>query len=446
LSAGSLSAGSLSAGSPSVGSPSTAQLLRPAIKQNTVEFVLEALARTTVRTRADALAVADALSTLPPLLARENRQTGIEVLTTLLQLPVDLRSPPVFLIYAQRVVPQLYAIFDQGLSGPGTDAALFGMLTLFLRLESYDGAQRVIAAASRKLATDSYEWSQVLSVLQPGHPQRFYVAEKLRSPLPEGFLGVAYLDLVNALAREGQFEQHPFDTGPGTLKLWDWLASPDPSRFSWAESAAHALPFLSSPKREQFLQRALQHPAPEVRFAAVWAGAFLGLPEAVGWLQEFAKSPAYGKIVEEYAKELQLSEQVPVRFAADEEAQARLARWLSRPSEFGRPPDELELVETRELDWPATGDKRRLWLIRFRYRARFAGRTDFVRVGCVGSTTYCHYELALPEKTPQELWGIYLGWELQQRRDPRAPDPNHLAAAAELLSFPPLPETEEQSG
>ena len=67
---------------------------------------------------------------------------------------------------------------------------------------------------------------------------------------------------------------------------------------------------------------------------------------------------------------------------------AEMCSWLSDPHEFGRPPDEIELFDTREMVWPPTNDWRQLWLFKYIYRAGPEDVADQSGIGMTGSITF----------------------------------------------------------
>ena len=115
------------------------------------------------------------------------------------------------------------------------------------------------------------------------------------------------------------------------------------------------------------------------------------------------------------------------------DALAEMAEWLSHPNEFGRPPDELERVDTRTLAWPPTRDTRRLWLVRYRYENPSPHGQAEEGVGLVGSVTFALFGEATCARSVDDLYGLYCAWELEVRGDPRAPEQRSSAAGRALL-------------
>src|SRR5690606_3345140 len=112
--------------------------------------------------------------------------------------------------------------------------------------------ERIGAAARTAALEDRSLWPVIFETFDEEHPLRSAVVDALRDPLPTGFAGVAFLDFANALARDESIA-HPFDSPAGHARLERLLTDPDSERFSFAHSAAAALPFVSEPPRGPLL-------------------------------------------------------------------------------------------------------------------------------------------------------------------------------------------------
>jgi hypothetical protein len=78
--------------------------------------------------------------------------------------------------------------------------------------------------ATDECYNDSYLW-EVMFDVYTRHPDetRSAVVEALRNPLPENFMGVAFLDFTNALALADELSIHPFNSEAGKARLQAWL-------------------------------------------------------------------------------------------------------------------------------------------------------------------------------------------------------------------------------
>lgn len=319
----------------------------------------------------------------------------------------------------------------------GYDSAageLLFALKIFAMYRGEQALQRIIDAARIPLDADSYMWSAVLSALVKSEPEAATrVAAALREPLPPGFIAVALLDMANTLAREHGVTSHPFDTDPGRELLRAWLTDKGPDSVSYAISAAASLPFLTGSR--ELLTLAQEHTDVAVRMEAAWAAARGGEPLALARLQDWSKDPKTRKRAVTYLKELG-SQPAPV---SEEErpqldAMAEMSQWLEHPAEFGRAPDHLEVYDHRRLFWPPTNDERDIWLFRYRYEDEEGAPEE--GVGMVGSVTFALFGETTAELSPEDIYALHCGWELQQRGDPRAPKERTVQAGRKLLGFP----------
>jgi hypothetical protein len=304
---------------------------------------------------------------------------------------------------------------------------------------------RLIEAARLPLRPESYLWSVVFE--QFGQAESFlpWLFKELSRPLPQGFIAVALLDLANHALLSGQVDDHPFDTRGGRKRLEEWLSAADPAQHSYAASAAAALPYIRPPHRARLLALALDHADPKVQLEAAWASASLGSAAGVKYLRRLCLSPATSAAACSYLRELGREEMIPQE-AMDPRflAMVDLCTWLAGSSEFGRPPDHLDLIDTREMNWPPTNDRRRVWLLKFIYYADPSPETagqgyttptdrDVVGIGMVGSVTYVLRDEDTTGLPPLDLYALHCCWELQINKDPRAPSHRSVHAGREIL-------------
>ncbi len=182
---------------------------------------------------------------------------------------------------------------------------------------------------------------------------------------------MAYLDLSNAIARSGRLSSHPFDSDAGFAMLAAWLSDPDEERYSYGHSAAASIPFLSPERRGKVLELADRHPDRAVQLEAAWAAAACGEARGYQTLQAACADPRYASSAMEYLRELGAEDRIPLHTGSEDfQAIAEMCDWLSHPMEFGRAPADIRQVDTRELFWPPTNDRRQLWVFRYEYPPR----------------------------------------------------------------------------
>ena len=149
-------------------------------------------------------------------------------------------------------------------------------------------------------------------------------------------------------------------------------------------------------------------------------------------LQEMCKNPNYSLQAQEYLKELGHPDRVPSEARqADFLAAAEMCQWLAHPMEFGRPPARIELHDTRELFWPPTNDRRRVWLFRYEYDGPDG---EDIGLGMVGSVTFALFGEASADLCPEDAYGLHCAWELECNEDPNAPTQRSAMAGRRILA------------
>jgi hypothetical protein len=317
-------------------------------------------------------------------------------------------------------------------------AHLFVVKVLCAYQQRGDAALIVQAARDPALA-NGYLWETIFPMIAERHPEAAEICARLADPLPSGWLVTPYLNFANRLAREGVIRRHPFDSTAGVARLSAFLADLDSDNYGSAISATSSIPFLDPKVRETLLDLASRHPDAHVRLEEGWARAKLGSERGRARLVEFCRDPPYSERAAVYLDELGLVDLVPADTRQpDFRALAEMCRWLAHPMEFGRPPEEIVQYDTRELNWPPTGKRHRLWLFKFHYEAR-DGERGCDSIGLVGSDTFA---LSATSTTlpPEDVYGLHCCFEM--RGDPRAPKELSAAAGRKLIAeinpdFPP---------
>lgn len=335
-----------------------------------------------------------------------------------------------------RGVPELERLFDAALEVKGADAhPLLMCCKMFALYARAEGVPRIAAAV--RAFPDEYMWDVVFGLFgEENHPQSVALVEALRDPLPTEFAAVAYLDLCNALARGDRLKKHPFDTAAGRARLETWLADSDPDHFSYAVSAAAALPFVSTKARDALAALALDHADAQVQMEAAWASAYRGGTAGLKFLARACADPRTATRAIAYLDELGKGDRVPA--AAREpnfEAMATMCDWLAHPHEFGAPPTDIEPFDTRELDWFPTNDTRRVWLFKYTYAGREEDGSDTVGIGMVGSITFALFGETSAEMSAEDIYGLHCCWELEMTEDARAPKRRTAKAGRKLLGI-----------
>jgi hypothetical protein len=112
---------------------------------------------------------------------------------------------------------------------------------------------------------------------------------------------------------------------------------------------------------------------------------------------------------------------------------AEMCDWLAHPQEFGLPPEEIELYDTREMLWPPTNDWRPLWLFKYRYNATDDDESSTEGIGMTGSIAFSLIDETSAGMAPEDIYALHCCWELEANEDPRAPAERSVEAGRSLI-------------
>ena len=369
-----------------------------------------------VATGVEAREVVALLQRLPRPTPTGSRISDLHCLISLVQ---GVQTEEAFLVLANEALPELYRLFDLLIDSDdvGIQDDLLFLLKILVQYRTAEGAQRVLRAARRPLLPKDWLWSLTLGQLTPEHSSAIWLLEQLRDPLPPAFLRVALLDAANALAIDGGLGPfcHPFDTPEGHLQLREWLTSSNEDQFSYAHSATASLPFISTPVRDELLALALDHTQIGIQLEGAWAAARLGSESGLKILRRYCCDVNQAVIARHYLEELQRADLIPEE--VDDpvfRARAEFSNWLAHPSELGRPPDAVEVLDHRSLNWPPEGEPRELYLVKYTLR-KDDGSCD-VDCGLVGSVTFCLFGWQNHRRPPTDAYAIHCAWEMESRQ------------------------------
>jgi hypothetical protein len=214
---------------------------------------------------------------------------------------------------------------------------------------------------------------------------------------------------------------------------------------------------MSEPPQRELLELALNHRNHIIKLKAAWTAAKCGYDLGVQLLVKAAQDGSTSQEACRYLTELGRADAIPAEINEPTfQAMATMAEWLADPSEFDRPPDEIALYDTRELYWPPTGDRRQLWLFKFRYiwneeewEAYNESKDEMTPevlhqmacekpgeqagLGMVGSVTFGLFGEVKPDTPLEHAYALHCCWELRANNDPRAPEKRSVEAGLKLL-------------
>lgn len=386
-------------------------------------------------TREDAeelVAVLAEQTDVTPLVGEEDGDTALYHLAALFQ---NDATDDAARVLRDRGIPELARLFDAAMALDDCPAATAAFVCKMFALYAYESGVRRVAAAVRRFEDEGL-WEVVFGLFgEENHPHGPALVEALRDPLPDSIAGAVLLDLANTLSRQKRLDRHPYDTHAGRQRLERWLRDSDPELFNYAHSAAAALPFLAPEARNSLAALAMDHPDAGVQMEAAWASAYRGGTAGLTFLARMCEDPRHSLTARRYLDELGHGERVPAKAReANFEAMAQMCNWLAHPNEFGEPPTDITLHDTRELNWPPTDDRRRVWLFKYTYAGRNDG-ADEVGLGMVGSITFALFGETTPDMSPEDAYGVHCCWELEVNDDPRAPKKRSAKAGRKLLGI-----------
>jgi hypothetical protein len=338
-------------------------------------------------------------------------------------------------VLAGEGLPELARLSQSALSVSSAPAHPFTIVAKMFAMYAYEPGFELIAGAVGRFP-DEYLWSIVFNIAAGDeNPLGPWLAERLADSLPEGFATVALLDMSNTLSRQNRLESHPFNNPNGLAKLEAWLTSSDPGEFSYAHSATAALPFMDAAVRNKLAALAMDHPDSGVQMEAAWATAYKGSTAGLKFLARMCEQPQTSAVAREYLTELGHEDRIPASsLEPDFEAMSAFCRWLSHPNEFGRPPNTVEVADSREIFWPPTKDTRWLWVLKYRYDG-IDGEPDDIGYGMVGSITFALFGETTADLSPEDVYALHCCWELEMNEDKRAPKKRSVGAGRKLLGW-----------
>jgi hypothetical protein len=317
--------------------------------------------------------------------------------------------------------------------GRRIEAQLF-ILKILASCQHCGDASLFIRAARDPRISEGDLWIVIFEIVHQGHPAADKVYEELRHPLPDRRAGVGYLVWANTISLTQPMSRHPFDTEPGIARLLAYLADCTPDDYVPALCAARGIAFVEASARDRLIGCADQHPNGLVRMEAAISLARSG--SDFGWqrLSQLCLNPRFAYRAVEALRELGLESHIPAKASdPDFQAMAEMCEWLRNPMEFARPPDEIMLYDTRELNWPPTEDRRRLWLFKYRFLPEGEGEKARDGVGMVGSTTFSLVGTT-DSASPEDVYGLHCCWELALQEDSRAASKSSAALGRKMLA------------
>ncbi len=382
------------------------------LKNNSLHDELSKLSHYEIKSEADAYAICDLLEKIGADPAAGGKES-LDAVITLFQ-KVTPGDNAAFHIMRDAALPVLAGIVESALTDPvstNSDDILFALKVVSM-YAAPEAVELIVQATASNFKADSYWWHPIFDCYTQNHPFTEMLFEHFSTSLPTGFIAVSLLDAANSALLEGAKFKHPFDSPAGVEQLERWLTDPDEDHYSYAVSTTAALPFITH-GRNSLLALAFEHNSPIVRLEAAWAAARAGLDSGIKRLAQACLDVNLSQRAVRYLHELNRADAIPIA-AMDEDFQAKatFAQWLAHPNELGKPPDELEILDTRELLWPPTGELTKQRLLKYRVKDTTGLQDDDIGVGLIGSVTFCLFSYKLEQRPPEDCYAIHCCFEL----------------------------------
>jgi hypothetical protein len=263
--------------------------------------------------------------------------------------------------------------------------------------------------------TGIYSLLALIKTFDEGHPGRAKVLDALLNPLPGGRIGVALLIYFNQRLAKGLDLKHPFDSVAGCRLLEQFLESDDEDIQGESDCVVETLAFLSADRRAKVYGVATKNGNGAVRIKAATAIAKAGDESGLNDLVSLCRHWSTAETAKEALEELGRKKLIPAEALTPEATVlAKMSDWLAHPNELARVPDELEIVDMREMRWPPKGEVQKQALVRYRAAATEPGEPDDSGVGLVGSITFCLFGTKLEGLPPEEVYAAHAFWEMEQ--------------------------------
>jgi hypothetical protein len=96
-------------------------------------------------------------------------------------------------------------------------------------------------------------------------------------------------------------------------------------------------------------------------------------------------------------------------------ALAEFSNWMAQGNAMRRPPEDLQIIDRRELPWPPQRTPTTFWLVRFRSIDLRGESTGKFEIGLVGGTTTVLESFGCESLSLDEMYAICCYWAMSAR-------------------------------
>ena len=344
-----------------------------------------------------------------------------------------------FPILFKQGIPQLIRIYNElkNKGDPERDEDLIYLLLTCAKYQSSEATQLIIEAAQQGIAKEHFLWGRLIALFDGDHRDEKKVLAAFASKLPVAPIDLAFLQVANSRSLKEEGFPHPFSSDIGIAKLEGWLSRSRASDIGAAYSAAVGLAFVRHPKAKELHNVAMKHPSLDVQLEAAWAAGYAGNETGFTKLQELCSNVDTSALARIYLEELEKEALIPD--SAKEPifaAKAEFSNWLQHPNELGEAPDELQIVDQRELTWHDSTEPSTFTIVRYVVESESLLDADDVGVGLVGSMTWSFFSLPMTQLQPEDIYAIHCTWEAESSDLINEIEPSRLLNARLLKQWP----------
>jgi len=239
----------------------------------------------------------------------------------------------------------------------------------------------------------------------------FVTREKIESVHPAARRAGQLADLLGEIVQSlAKLEESPDEPTASPVELSRRVAS----QVALAVSLCDALALIGDKTTIGKLNQALALRHRRLRTEAAAALARLGDDDGAGELVKLAEEPVARLRVLAYAQELGLVDRIDPQWQAPQaRAEAQLAVWLAEPTQFGIPPQKLELFDERSMYWPGFPGAIDCFLFRYTYTVTVdGGERSLSNIGIAGPLAHA-FLADLADLPPDDIYAAYAGWQAE---------------------------------
>jgi len=207
----------------------------------------------------------------------------------------------------------------------------------------------------------------------------------------------------------GKIEEQPSERGQSLEELRRKVSE----SVSLCVSLCDALALIGDSSVVGKLYQASELGHRQLRTEAAAALARLGETAGIDVLLGMAAEPVVRLRVLAHADELNLLERVDKQFTSPvATAEAELVSWLAQSAQFGMPPQQCELVDSRTQYWPGYDEAIACYLFRYTYRFPQGSLSN---VGIAGPLAHS-FSVDLADLSVEDIYAAFAGWQAEHEQ------------------------------